>query len=395
MEKIKLLQNIVLKSINNLNEKYIKRNSKILLRDVVYGLSLKTIFSYSYDKVTYKLNTNRENKISCSGFKNKNNYINFNDIQTLNNDLINHIYKDNTEKRVLAVDGSHLKTLKELNKNDLKFSSKKENYTKSIISGLYDVDKKIIINYNHSTSMNERKCFIEQLKYVRKNDTLLFDRGYYSEELINILNNKNVDYIFRMKKNFLKNKYLKENNLNEYIYTINNNKYKIINYKIHDEGEEYFLLTSLIYKNLEELKNLYKKRWRIETHFKEAKYTTSLKEINSKSLDNLLKEINIHNYVYILYYYFNYCIEDIAINEKYELNHKLSLEIFVEDILFILIYKKKIKKYILDIIDILPKTYKHAENRHYKRESIIKFTKWYFSNEDNKKNKRKSKTKIL
>ena len=74
MDKIKLLKNVISKSINNLNEKYIKRNSKISLRDVIYGLSLKTIFSYSYDKVTYKLNINRESKISCSGFKNKSNY---------------------------------------------------------------------------------------------------------------------------------------------------------------------------------------------------------------------------------------------------------------------------------------------------------------------------------
>ena len=50
MEKIKLLKNVMSKSINNLNEKYIKRNSKISLRDVIYGLSLKTIFSYSYNK---------------------------------------------------------------------------------------------------------------------------------------------------------------------------------------------------------------------------------------------------------------------------------------------------------------------------------------------------------
>jgi len=60
-----------------------------------------------------------------------------------------------------------------------------------------------------------------------------------------------------------------------------------------------------------------------------------------------------------------------------------------------MIYKKKIKKYILYIIDILPKTYKHKENRHFNRESIIKFSKWYFRDEDNRKSRRKSKTKIL
>ena len=60
-----------------------------------------------------------------------------------------------------------------------------------------------------------------------------------------------------------------------------------------------------------------------------------------------------------------------------------------------MIYKKKIKKYILFIIDILPKTYKQKEDRHYRRESIKKFTKWYFRDEDNRKNKKKCKTKIL
>lgn len=238
--------------------------------------------------------------------------------------------------------------------------------------------------------MDERKCFKEQLKYIRKGDTLLFDRGYFSEDLVNTLNNKKIDYIFRIKKHFTIINCLKNNNLNEYTYTLNNNNYKIVNYKINnnDDGEEYYLLTNLINKNIEELKDLYKKRWSIETHFKESKYTTSLKEINSKSLDDFLKEINMHNYVYILYYFFYYCIKDEFISDKYELNHKLSLEIFIQDILFILIYKRQITKYILDIIDILPKTYKQEKNRHYIRESKRSVTKWY-------SNKKSIKTKIL
>lgn len=386
MEKIKNLKKVINNSIKKLNTKYIKRNNKITFQDVVYGLSLKTISSYSFDKVTYKLNKNRTDTISSSGFKNKKNYIKNDDIQILNNDLLNHIYKDKSEKRVIAVDGSYLKSLKKLNNDGLKYSSNKENYTYSIINGLYDIDKKIIINYNHSISLNERKCFKEQLKYVRKGDTLLFDRGYYSDDLRIMLNNKKIDYIFRMKKNFKKLSYLKDNNLNEYIFTINN--YKIVNYKIHDKGEDYFLLTSLVNKNIEELKDLYKKRWSIETHFKEAKYTTSMKNLNSKSLDNFLKEINMHNYVYILYYYFIDCFKDTVIDTKYELNNKISLEIFIEEILFILIYKKKINNYILKIINILPKTYKQKKDRHYERLSKRTVSNWY-------SNKKTFKTKNL
>jgi hypothetical protein len=45
--------------------------------------------------------------------------------------------------------------------------------------------KKIIINYNHSISIDKRKYFKEQLKYIRKSYTLLFDRCYYSQDLVN------------------------------------------------------------------------------------------------------------------------------------------------------------------------------------------------------------------
>ena len=135
MEKIKDLKKVINNSIKKLNIKYIKRNSKITFQDIIYGMSLKTISSYSFDKVTYKLNKNKgkENKISASGFKYKKNYIKNDDIEFLNNDLINHIYKDKFEKRVLAIDGSYLKGLKKLSNDGLKFSSDKENYTNSII----------------------------------------------------------------------------------------------------------------------------------------------------------------------------------------------------------------------------------------------------------------------
>ena len=396
MDKIKDLKRVINNSIKKLNKKYIKRKCKINIEDIIYGLSLKTLNSYTFDKVVYELNKKREDIISPSGFKFKNKYIKSNDIQILNNELLNHIYKNKYEKRTLAVDGSYLKTLKSLNKNGLKFSSKLENYTYSIIGGLYDVDKKIIINYNHSIEMNERKSFKEQSKYIRKGDTLLFDRGYYCEDLVNFLNNKKIDYIFRIKSDSKKINFLKNNNVKEYIYTIQNIKYKIINYNIDPNGEEYYLITSLIDKNINELKELYKKRWSIETHFKEAKYTTSLKEINSTTIENLLKEINMHNYVYILYYFFNDCIKEKYIGNTCELNHKISLEKFIQDILFILIYKKNIDKELLKIIKILPRTYKHSKkDRHFQRISKRNITRWYLNKEKSNINIDKEKLSII
>ena len=325
----------------------------------------------------------------------------------MNNDLINYIYNDKYEKRTISVDGSYLKTIKKLHNDGLKYPSKEyNNYTNSLISGIYDVDKKIIINYNLSINKNERESFIEQLNYIRRGDTLIFDRGYYSENMINVLNNKKVNYVFRIKNSCLISKNLILNNQTFVIYKKENYNYKVVNYTIKnesnesEESENYFLLTNLINLSVEELKNIYWKRWSIETHFKEAKYTTSLGNLNCKTLNNLLKEINIHNYVYILYYSFQYYIKSDIKNDfkNYDFNNKLGFEIFINDILFILIYKRKYKKEILDIIKILPKTYKHNnKNRHFDRISKIKVSKWYFRPEKYKKNtiKNNPKSKIL
>jgi IS4 transposase len=60
-----------------------------------------------------------------------------------------------------------------------------------------------------------------------------------------------------------------------------NIKNRIINYKINESEDEYYLLTNLSY-SIYELKELYWKRWQVEIHFKESKYNLSLNKINLK-----------------------------------------------------------------------------------------------------------------
>lgn len=67
------------------------------------------------------------------------------------------------------------------------------------ISGLYDIEQNIPINYNLVTHKNERKALIEQLVHY-KGDILVLDRGYYSSELVNILEEKEINYVFRLSK---------------------------------------------------------------------------------------------------------------------------------------------------------------------------------------------------
>ena len=71
MDKIAHIKKVLTNSIAILNNKYIKRYSKITFKDILYGLSVKTINNTSYDKVVFSLNTKNNTSISASGFKKK------------------------------------------------------------------------------------------------------------------------------------------------------------------------------------------------------------------------------------------------------------------------------------------------------------------------------------
>jgi len=87
-------------------------------------LSLKTINHYTYDKVVFDINYKLLKDFSPSAFKKKCNILKNGDITYLNNQLLKNIYSDKNERRVIAVDGSYLKTLKKLDKDGLKYQVK-------------------------------------------------------------------------------------------------------------------------------------------------------------------------------------------------------------------------------------------------------------------------------
>lgn len=384
MDKIAHIKKVLTNSIDILNNKYIKRYSKITFRDILYGLSVKTINNTSYDKVVFSLNAKNKTSISASGFKKKRDIMTSNDLISINNTFLNLIYKNN-KQRILAVDGTRLKCLKAMHNDGFKFASTNKTYTHCAISGLYDTDSNIVINYTHSVSLNEREAFINQLHYVKKGDILLFDRGYYSNDLMRTLNYHGINYIFRIKNNINVSKHLIDNNISSLLLS---DKLQAVTYTLHDDADTYFLLTNLVNMSITDLQSLYKRRWSIETHFKEAKYTTNMNNLNSTTINSYLKDINMHNFVLMLYYYFYNIIKPLINSSIYALNHKLGVEIFINDILYILLYNTKYNKLIKQIIAIMPKTHIHKPDRHYERVSKRTVSSWYIRPQRNRDNRR-------
>ena len=135
-----------------------------MFKDILYYSSLNVGNDQSYDLVKSYLKINGILDVSKNTLIKNKNKITFKHFESLNNDLLNHIYKKNN-KRIIAVDGTYITLLKSLNKYGFKISTN-GNYCIVLLSTLFDIEKEIPINYELSNNKNERNALISQIKYL-------------------------------------------------------------------------------------------------------------------------------------------------------------------------------------------------------------------------------------
>ena len=150
------------------------------------------------------------------------------------------------------------------------------------------------------------------------------------------------------------------------------------------ELETYYICTSLLDKNThtyDHIKEIYHKRWNIETNFRHLKYATSLGRIKSKTFDSIEKDVSIHNFIFILVGYIEHLIRTIyKIKDDLQLNKKIDIQILSSNFLHSLLKDKltnqKLNK-LLSTLNIMKLfLIKIIKNRHFKRQTKIPINHW-------------------
>jgi hypothetical protein len=102
--------------------------------------------------------------------------------------------------RLFAVDGSRIVVPRELIGEGFKLYNKERGCynPQGLLSCLYNLQEKIIYDFDFVTHMNERMCAIEHMKQLTSKDIIIFDRGYFSYLLFRKAIEFNVHAIFRM-----------------------------------------------------------------------------------------------------------------------------------------------------------------------------------------------------
>ena len=363
--------------INKCDELTTIRKKKIRFNDLAFYMS-QLIQNKNESSVTVA--SYMSNKDICdatpSAYKQKRNNISSEIFKRFSDEYLDYFYSNNNKKykgkyRLMVVDGTHVYVDKCM-KNELELK-KGNQYIDMLISGLYDITNEIVVNLQTTNTKNERETFLQQFNYIKCDDIIVHDRGYFSYKLLNEIKNKDAYSVFRMKTNVECTKQLIKSGKNDMIYTINNEytnnediKLRLIKYTVErkKDKETYYIATTLLNRDefpIKEIKYIYKKRWDIETFFRHIKYDLSFDNFHTKTLNSIEQEIYIHQFVFIITRLF----ENLSIkanlfsktNPNYKLNKNNSLKIVSKSIIYELFYGKT---YISTIKKLVKGLIKHA-----------------------------------
>lgn len=385
-----------------LDKKKIKtRKSKITFIDILCYMFNYSFIDNTKQSVVSDYNFDNNINVNRTSFYKKelkipiNYYIKiFTKIKFLLNKYLN---KNDSNYNVIAIDGTYSNT-NILNNKLLETT---------LNMGYYDATNHIPIDLelkNGDYKNKEIKSFVEHLeknKFDKNKIILVFDRAYFSYDLINKLNKFNLNFVIRSKNN---SNYLKDtikNNLNN---IDNNNRFithksKRIIIKKNDKNKD-VKLEEIIECNLvtnlnkndfndDKIKDIYLQRWSVEVFFKLLKSnfkfsnlrehnSTTVKEYNKKYLIIL---INLHIIRLIEFVYDKYHkITKTKNKNKHDYNCKYNNTLMITGLKKIInsIIKSKIDKNILFnyCSNYIKKNYsiKDISNP---RVSKTPFSKWY------------------
>lgn len=197
--------------------------------------------------------------------------------------------------RIFGIDGTE-EQLPKSKETTKRFPQKRGcSFPRARTSILCNVLSDYIIHANiEAITVDERTLAMEHLEYFkqykRKNDIVLFDRGYPSKDLIKYLSTDNkMLFLMRVQKGF--NKEIDEIDKQDFFVNINSCKVRIIKLVL-DTGETEVLMTNLSRTAFHhsEFKELYGLRWGVETKYNTLKNKLDIETFSGKTVISILQD---------------------------------------------------------------------------------------------------------
>ena len=212
---------------------------------------------------------------------------------------INKALQNTREPRIFAIDGSkihvHPTYLQQgcttrTNKKDVSRPAKRPLI---MLSSMLDVNTRTCYDSQVTTYFNERKSALEHFKVTRPGDTVIFDRGYFSQNLFLKAQNHGLKVVFRLKCDALKSvkEFFHSSKTFSVISVLHDGEFsKAYLYKYFIDGKKYICITNFE-TSVASVKELYALRWKVETSFRRLKTDLCLESAHSSTKHGFVQEL--------------------------------------------------------------------------------------------------------
>lgn len=389
--EISKFRKFLLDKCRNINTLFIERKRKINFNNMLFYLLYLSGNDCSESYATAQFKDNRILDVSRQAINKRRTLLKNNYFSYLMSEIVKYInISTHSKTNIYCVDGTKLSLSKDV--EGFKFTKNKK-YKKALLNTLYSINNKHPIAFDISSNYNEIDSFINVLsKHIKSNDIIVFDRGYYSINLIKCIEKLNANYVCRLKKSSLMVKYLIDGNRNNTIYNSKDHgMIRIVKYTINNI--DYYIGTNLFHESIDYIKDLYWKRWSVEEFYKTLKCNLGANCIKYKNINKIQQYIHSSFIIDTISRYMEFLITKY-INKKSNsnsaINHKISVKLTSYKILKNLLIKKSNKKIYNVLIVIGKSKISNAKGRSFKRARITPVSKWYYvglsikiSNNDN------------
>ena len=216
---------------------------------------------------------------------------------------------------IFAIDGSKINLPHSCIDSGYRCPAEQAYYPQGLMSCMYQLRSKIPVDFDLLSHENERKAALTHINALSENDIVVYDRGYYSYELLHEHILKNLHPVFRIKKkinnifdefinsnqsdsivevkpskNILRQLRLKNPQAQFKAYTL-----RLVKYKVSEST--FILVTTLLDQKkycIKDLSDLYHGRWGIEELYKISKQLMNIEDFHSKSERGVKQELFAH-----------------------------------------------------------------------------------------------------
>lgn len=219
-----------------------------------------------------------------------------------------HLWKTH---RIFAVDGSKINVPRQLLAQGYTTPSRNAYYPQGLVSCLYQLKSKVPVDFDLVSHKDERRLALNHLSALKKDDVVVYDRGYFSYFMLYSHQKQGIHAIFR-----LKNKTVKV--IDAFIASPDTDRVVIINpsqkiRQLHSEivcipiplrlikytvsDTTYIIGTTLVdtqdYKT-EDFSDVYHSRWGIEELYKISKGLIGIEDFHGQTERGVKQELFAH-----------------------------------------------------------------------------------------------------